>query len=408
MTHELMPDRMTPQFVLGRPAAYALVGYAVLILFVGTTIPTPLYRVYQAELGFSSGVLTLLFSVYVFTLLPVLLVIGRVSDRIGRRPVLLAGLVLATLATALFAAGHGLVALFVARVLQGGATGLITSTATATLAELHPRGDRARAAYVASMANVLGGALGPLLAGMLAQYLPWPTTLSYLAYLLLLLPTIGLAAMPETVPARRKLAFEMPRLSLPPAIRHEFWLAASAAFIVWAATALFLTLAPSYMAMLLHLDNLAVGGGIVFLMLGGSALAQTLWRRLPPRLAMRAGLGVLIPGLAGIVLAVPLGSAALLFVATLIAGLGQGLAFMGSLAELNRIAPEQRRGDVTASYYVVTYVGVALPVIGVGFGAQAVGLFAAVAVFAALLGAGALALTMMIPSHTGRRHDRMA
>ncbi|HSU07498.1 MAG TPA: MFS transporter, partial [Acetobacteraceae bacterium] len=285
---------------LSRPAAYWLVGYAVLMLFVGTTVPTPLYRVYQTRLGFSSGVLTLLFAVYVFTLLPVLLMVGRVSDRIGRRPVLLFGLAFAAIAAVVFAIGQGqLAVLFLARVLQGGATGLIASTATATLAELHATNDTGSAAYIASAANVAGAALGPLLAGTLAQYAPAPLVLSYLAYLLLMIPTLGLIVMPETISNRRSLAFEMPRFGLPPQIRQEFWLAAATAFTVWAATALFLTLAPSYVAMLLHRNNLAVGGGIVFLMLGGSALAQTALRGMRARIAMRVGLGALVPGLAG-------------------------------------------------------------------------------------------------------------
>ncbi len=390
-----MSMRLQRMQVSRRSSAYRLLGYAVLMLFVGTTIPTPLYRVYQTELHFSSGVLTLLFSVYVFTLLPLLLVLGRISDRIGRRPPLLAGFAAAAGASALFAVGGGLASLFVARILQGVATGLIAGTATATLAELQPVGDIGKAAYVASFANVGGAAIGPAFAGVLAQYAPWPLVLPYLAHLLLMLPIIGLAAMPETVTARRPFMLELRHPEVPREIRPEFWLSAAVSFTVWAATALYLTLAPSYVASLLGVANLAIGGGVVCLMLGASALAQTVLRRLSARAGMAAGLGALIPGLGGIVLAVPLHSALLLFAATLIVGLGQGLAFMGSLILLNQIAPERRRGDVTAAFYVVTYVGVALPVIGVGFGAQAAGLFLAVAVFAALVGACAFGLALV-------------
>ena len=377
-----------------RSWAYRLLGCAVLMLFVGTTVPTPLYRLYQTKLGFSSGVLTLLFAVYVFTLLPLLLVVGRISDRIGRRPPLLAGFAVAAGASVLFAVGDGLASLFVARILQGVATGLIAATATAALVELQPAGDPGKAAYLASAANVAGAAIGPAFAGVLAQYAPWPVVLPYLAYLVLMLPVVGLAAMPETIAARQPFVLELRRPEVPRAIRREFWLAAAVAFTVWAATALYLTLAPSYVANLLGVGNLAAGGGVVCLMLGASAVAQTVLRRLPPRVGMAAGLGALIPGLGGVVLAAPLHSPLLLFAATLVVGLGQGMAYMGSLTLLNGIAPKQRRGDVTAAFYVVTYVGVACPVIGVGFGAQVVGLFAAVAVFAALVGATALGLAL--------------
>ena len=396
-----------PRVQLNRQSwAYRLLGYAVLMLFVGTTVPTPLYRLYQAKLGFSSGVLTLLFAVYVFTLLPLLLVLGRISDRIGRRPPLLAGFAAAAGASALFAVGGGLASLFIARILQGVATGLIAGTATAALAELQPEGDIGKAAYVASTANVGGAAIGPAFAGVLAQYGPWPIALPYLAHLLLMIPVIGLAAMPETVAARRPFVLELRRPEVPREIRREFWLAAAVSFTVWAATALYLTLAPSYVANLIGLANLAAGGGVVCLMLGASASAQTVLRRLAPRVGMAAGLSALIPGLGGVVLAAPLHSGLLLFAATVVVGLGQGLAYMGSLTLLNGIAPEQRRGDVTAAFYVVTYVGVALPVIGVGFGAQVVGLFTAVAAFASLVGASALGLAVVTVREMARSDRR--
>jgi len=385
----------TPHAQVSRRSwAYRLLGYAVLMLFVGTTIPTPLYRVYQTKLGFSSGVLTLLFAVYVFALLPLLMVVGGISDRIGRRPPLLAGFAAAAAGSILFAVGNGLGSLFIARILQGIATGLIAPVATAALAELQPADDTGKAAYLASAANVGGAAIGPAFGGVLAQYAPWPIVLPYLAHLLLMTPVVALAATPETVTARRPFVLELRRPQVPREIRREFRLSAAVSFTVWAATALYLTLAPSYVAKLLGLANLAAGGGIVCLMLGASALAQTVLRRLPPRIGMATGLGTLIPGLGGVVLAAPLHSAPLLFGATLIVGLGQGLAYVSSLTLLNGIAPEQQRGDVTAAFYVVTYVGVALPVIGVGFGAQLIGLFAAVAVFAALVGASALGLVV--------------
>ncbi len=369
-----------------------LLAYALLMLFVGTTIPTPLYRVYQQELHFSSGMLTLVFAVYVFALLPSLLICGRISDQVGRRPVLLVGFCLAACGAVVFSSAHGLGGLFAARALQGISTGVTTGTATAALAELEPARDTARAALVASLANVGGAALGPVFGGILAQYAPWPLALPYVAYLVLLSPVFGLVRMTETVATRGTLSFRLSRPKVPRAIRGAFAFASLVSFTVWAATALFLTLAPSYVAALLHLGNLAVGGSVVFLMLGCSALAQAKLRRLPFRAAVVTGLTLLPAGLAGIVLAVSLDAAWLLFAGTVLAGAGQGLAYLGSLAFLNRIAPDEQRGEVSSSFFVVTYVGVALPALGVGFGAQAVGLFPAVAAFAAIVGVLSLGL----------------
>ena len=115
--------------LLGQEPAFWLLSYAFLILFVGTTIPTPLYRVYQEELHFSSGTLTLIFAIYVLFLLPSLLVFGRISDRVGRRTVLLFGFTVAALAAAIFAGAESLFSLFVARALQGIATGVVAERA---------------------------------------------------------------------------------------------------------------------------------------------------------------------------------------------------------------------------------------------------------------------------------------
>jgi MFS family permease len=131
-------------------------------------------------------------------------------------------------------------------------------------------------------------------------------------------------------------------------------------------------------------------------MLGTSAIAQTLLRSLPFRTTMTLGLVLLPIGLGGFVLAVPLHSAALLVAATLVAGAGQGLGFMGSMALVNEIAPESRRADVASSFYIASYLGVALPAIGIGFGAQLLGLFGAVCVFAVLVGVIALTLAASI------------
>ena len=283
---------------LGPAPAFWLLSYAFLILFVGTTIPTPLYRVYQEELHFSSGILTLIFAVYVLFLLPSLLVFGRISDRIGRRTVLLFGFTVAALAAAIFAGAQSLASLFVERALQGIATGVVAGAGTAALLELEPNGNSRRAAFAVTVANASGAALGPLFAGLFAEYGPWPTQLPFIVYLWLMLPIAALALMPETVLKRRPFALELRLPAVPHAIRTQFAFASAVSFTVWAAAALYLTLAPSYVAMLLGLGNLAVGGAFVSLMLLASAAAQFLWRGLAFGVAIVIGLTLLPIGLA--------------------------------------------------------------------------------------------------------------
>jgi MFS family permease len=378
--------------VLGKAPSFWLLGYAFLMLFVGTTIPTPLYRVYQEELHFSSGVLTLIFAIYVLTLVPSLLAFGQISDRIGRRSVLLIGFSLAALAAITFASAQGLAALFLARAMQGVATGIVAGAGSAALAELEPSGNSRKASFVVTAANASGAALGPLFAGALAEYGPWPTRLPYLVLLVLMLPIVGLVGMRETVAKRRPLALEFRLPAVPAGIVKEFAFASAASFTVWASAAMYLTLAPGYVAMLLQLDNLAVGGVFVSLMLIASAAAQFLGRPLPFRTAMTAGLALLPLGLGSLILASPLHSAALLLVGTLVVGAGHGLGFLGAMVLVNKIAPETQRAEVTSSFYIVSYLGVALPAVAIGFGAQLVGLFAAVAIFSALVSLLAIVL----------------
>ena len=378
--------------LLGQEPAFWLLSYAFLILFVGTTIPTPLYRVYQEELHFSSGTLTLIFAIYVLFLLPSLLVFGRISDRVGRRTVLLFGFTVAALAAAIFAGAESLFSLFVARALQGIATGVVAGAGTAALQELEPAGNSRKAAFAVTVANASGAALGPLFAGLFAEFGPWPTRLPFLVYLWMMLPIAALVLMPETVLKRRSFALELRLPAVPRTIRTQFAFASAVSFTVWAAAALYLTLAPSYVAMLLGLGSLAIGGAFVSLMLLASAGAQFLWRGLAFRVAIAIGLALLPVGLASLIFAGPLHSPALLVTGTLVVGAGHGFGFLGSMVLVNRLSPETQRAEVTSSFYIVSYLGVALPAVAIGFGAQMVGLPTAVTVFSVVVSLLALVL----------------
>jgi MFS family permease len=276
--------------------------------------------------------------------------------------------------------------------LQGLSTGVVAGAGTAAMLELEPHGNRQRAAFAVSVANSSGAALGPLFGGLLAEYGPWPTRLPFLIYLLLMLPIAALAFMPETLPQRRPFALELRLPAVPAEIGKQFAFASAVSFTVWAAAGLFLTLAPGYVKLLLGLDNLAIGGAFVSLMLFASAGAQLFSRRLSDRPSISIGLILLPIGLASLALANPLHSAALIIAGALVVGAGHGFGYLGAMVLVNRLAPVARRAEVASGFYIVSYLGVALPVIAVGFGAQLLGLLTAVAIFTAVVSFFALAL----------------
>lgn len=372
------------------------VAYSYLVLLAGTNVPSPLYRGYEHAFGFSALVITLIFASYVATLIPSLLLIGPLSDATGRRRVLLLGLALAVAGAAVFTAAEATVWLYVARCVQGVAVGVASGAIVAALTELEPDGDHRRAALVATTAPVAGIAIAPLSSGLLAQYVPAPHLTPYLVEIALLLAAMtAIAVGPEPLTGRSRWRPRRPQV--PVAIRAVFATSAASSFLAWAVTGLFLALVPSYLATLTGTTNLAIAGGVVTLMLGCSAAAQRLGYARSPRPLETAGLTLLTVGLLVLIAAGAYASIALLLAATVIAGTGQGLAFLGAMTEINHIAPADRRADIVSSFLVVTYLGTGLPVIGAGLLATAIGLLPAVQYFAALV--AALCLLLLTPLH---------
>ncbi|WP_406314493.1 MFS transporter [Streptosporangium sp. NBC_01639] len=365
------------------PWRFWAAAYALLILLTGTNLPTPLYRGYEVRFGFSPLIVTLIFAAYAAVLIPSLLVAGPLSDVVGRRGVLLPAVALAALGSLVFALAAGTGWLFAARVLQGLALGAASGPLTAALTELEPTGNRRKAALVSTMASVGGLGLGPVLAGLLAQYAPAPDVLPFAVEIVLLVPA---AAAIMALPTASSRARWRPRRSeIPASMRATFATSGTASFLAFAVVGLFLALIPTYVATLSGSKNLLLGGAAVALMLLCSALAQLLGYGKRARILELVGLPLLAAGLVLLALAGGLSSLPLLLLATVIGGIGQGLAFLGGLTAVNQATPADRHAGVLSSFYVIIYLGVGLPVIGVGFLATVVGLLAAVQCFAAVV-----------------------
>jgi MFS family permease len=386
-----------PTWRLSRPAAFWLIAYAFAVTMLGTTLPTPLYVIYQAQWHFSTSIITLIFAVYAVGVLVALLGAGRSSDQVGRRPVLAVAIVLSIASAVTFILAPNIGWLFLGRVLSGLSAGLMTGTATAALTETARRGSGRRASLVATTANMGGLGLGPLLAGLLAQYAPQPTVLPFAVQLgLVAIAGLGLLVVPETVTQRSALSLKFRGLGIPEAGRPEFIAAGFAGFAAFSLLGLFSSLVPTFLSGVLHDTSHAVAGAVVFLAFMVAACTQLVGSRLPSRPVTLAGLGVFLAALALIVAGLSAASMPLFLASTVVSGVSVGAVFMGSLATANRVAPAETRGQVISAFFVFAYVGLTVPVIAVGFGSQAFGDFRAILGCAIALAAIALASMAII------------
>jgi MFS family permease len=363
---------------------------------LGTTLPTPLYPTYAAQLSFGELVTTVVFAVYAIGVTAGLLLFGHWSDQLGRRPLLLTGLALSGLSAAVFLLPNSLPWLFTGRVLSGLSAGIFTGTATAAIVDLAPEHGRGRAGLIAASVNMGGLGSGPVLAGVLAQYAPWPTRLCFIVDLgLVCLGGLFVFAVRESVPRADSLQLRPRRLQVPRDLRPTFIRAAIAGFAGFAVMGLFTAVSPAFLGKVLHHTNAALVGLVVLVVFGSSVCGQTLSEAVGAARALVWGCAALVAGMAVLAVSLAAHLLVLLIVGGVIAGLGQGLSFRAGLGSVASAAPEDIRGEVTSTFFVALYIGIAVPVIGEGALAGGVGLVPAgiaFAVLVAVLAGTALAL----------------
>ncbi|MFD8895119.1 MFS transporter [Streptomyces sp. NPDC059558] len=372
-----------------------LSGAVFAVCMAGTTLPTPLYGLYQEKFGFSELMVTVVYAVYAFGVIGVLLLAGNASDAVGRRPVLLSGLAFSALSAVCFLCATGVGWLYAGRLLSGLSAGLFTGAATAYVMELAPAGGASKATFVATAANMGGLGCGPLLAGVLAQYAPWPLYLAFTVHLALVaVSALVLLRLPETVRDRTPLSTVRPqRPGLPPQVRSVFAPAATASFVGFALFGVFTSVSPAFLAQSLDVDNHAVSGAIVALAFFASTAGQLAVDRVGVRRSLPLGCAGLLAGLALLAGALWWDLLALIVASALVGGAGQGLAFRGALSTVAAASPPDQRAAVISMLFVVAYAGISVPVIGVGLLVDPLGLEGAGLVFiacmAVLVGAAA-------------------
>jgi len=361
--------------------AFGMLAYAFAAIMVGTTLPTPMYALYGEQMHFAVLTTTVIYATYAGGVLFALLAFGRWSDAIGRRPVLLAGVVFAVASAAVFLVAHSVSMLLVGRVLSGLSAGIFTGTATAAVIEAAPENWRTRAAAVATVVNIGGLGTGPLLAGLLVEYAPAPLHLSFIVHIVLaLLAGAAVLIVPET--SQRTGSIGVQRLSVPAEVRTVFVIAALAAFAGFAVTGLFTAVAPSFLSQVVGITNHAVAGLIACSIFAASAVAQVAARTMNPQRAVAIGCAILVVGMVILAVALHFSSLAGLIAAAVVSGIGQGISFSRGLAAVAERTPPGRRAEVSSTYFVVAYVAISLPVVGEGLAARRWGLQTAGVTFA--------------------------
>jgi MFS family permease len=367
---------------------------------LGTTLPTPLYPLYERRMGFSGLIVTVVFATYAVGVIAALLVLGQQSDRVGRRPVLFAGLAFAASSSVVFLLAQALPALLVGRLLSGFSAGIFTGTATAALVDLATSETRGRATLIATVANIGGLGLGPLLAGALAQLAPDPLRLAYFVHLALLVPAaLAVWLMPEPVAVERGaggLRLRVQRLMVPRELRATFIRGAAASFAGFAVMGLFTAVAPAFLAELLKLPSHVLAGAVVFVVFAASCAGQVGLEAIAPATGLPVGCAVMIAGAGLIAGGIGASSLALLICGAAVGGFGIGLSFRAGLAAINRESPPDRRGEVASSFFVIAYLALAIPIIGVGAVSQAFSLRSAGLVFSGFVAALALAVLLSL------------
>ncbi len=402
MEHEIGPAGRTSR--LSRPVAFTAITAIFVLFAAAASAPTPLYVVYQREWGFSDTTLTVIFAVYVLGLIGSLLVLGGLSDHVGRRPLLAAAIALEGAAFVMFIAAGGVTALLLARLVQGIATGIAFSTLGATLVDLNPPHSPGRAGLVNGIAPISGLALGALACGALVQFAPSPTHLVF-ALLLAGMAFGGwvVARLPETS-ARRPgaVASLAPVLGIPIRLRRDVYAIVPIIVASWALGGLYLSLGPSVAASIFGLRNHLIGGLVVTLLSGAGAVTAIALRTWPTHRVLVISAVTLSAGTALTLAGVETHGIALAFSGTVIAGIGFGASALASFGTLARIAAPGERSELLAAALVIAYLAFSLPAVAAGVASTSFGLHPTTVVYSL----GVVALGLMALAAQGLRSAR--
>ncbi|WP_328387542.1 MFS transporter [Nocardia sp. NBC_00416] len=367
-------------------------AWPIAAVFVLANAATPLYVLWQAEFGFSKSTLTAVFCCYMAGMALALLISGVVSDRLGRKTVLVPALVLAIAAALIFAAAPGIIALFIARTLTGIASGAMVSAGVAAVSDIAGRAHTRTAALAGAVGIAVGTGLGPLLGGVLSETVPGPTVTVFLVetvFLLVALAIVVVVPIPRADGPRATAWIRVPRVPQPN--RRELLVAVTVAGPALTTTAFMLSLAPSLLSELLGTTNRIVAGVLACLTFAVATASQFALRGLPVRRLLLISVVSTVVCVASLVVAVDTSSVAVLAAAAVLAGAAYGPGMLGGLSLLNVDIPAGRLAEANAALNIGAYAFAGLMILGLGVLSDHLGFATGVTLFAVVAGAVALA-----------------
>jgi hypothetical protein len=372
-----------PRSVLSNATTTAVAVITAMTFSASGAAPTPLYHQYQESFGLTPFAITIIFAAYVLSLLAALLTVGSLSDYIGRRPAVLAALILNVVSMAIFMTADSAAALLAARALQGFATGLATATLGAAILD----NDRSRGAVLNSITAFGGLTAGSLGAGILVTYAPDPRQLVYAVLLILsAVEALILWFMPETAEVRAgAIASLRPHVNVPVQASRAMVRVTPVTVATWALGGFYFSLMPALVRVATGVTLPVVGGLVVSALTLSGAISVLLLRSALPRRMLSVGTVVLAAGVAVTLAGVREQLVWLMLVGTVVSGIGFGATFSGAMRTVLPLASTQERAELLAAFYVVGYLSFSLPAVLTGFAVPTVGLTVAAYVYGAIV-----------------------
>jgi hypothetical protein len=389
--------------------SFYLLASITISFLAGSAAPTPLYPVYQTLWGLSPLMITVVFGVYALAVLTGLLIAGRVSDHLGRRPVLIAATIAQAIVMLMFSAAAGAAGLVAARVVQGLTTGAALSAVGAAMIDLN----KARGTVANAVAPPFGTALGGIIAGFCVQFLPAPTHLVYAALAAVFVAqAVGLTLMKEPITPRPGVWQSLrPQLALPAAAREPLLLALPVLIAVWALGGLYACLSPMLVRAMLSSNEPLLGGLALFVLAASGGVAVLLLQNLEARRMMALGAASLGVGIAIVMWAMTLDSIGVFFAGTVVAGVGFGTGFQGAVRSVVSVVGPHERAGTLSIVFIVSYISMGVPAIIAGATVRHGNLLATAQVFGAVvmaLAAAALIATVLRATSSSQAPVRAA